>query len=78
MKVRRWIFLVLVGCASPLTVAEPRDGDEPGLAPDAAPPIFGEAAAGDANDEPPQLGDPVEDAGIDAGEGADFDAEAGD
>jgi hypothetical protein len=68
LSVRRWLFLGLVGCASPLTVAEPRDGGAVGTSPEPAddaapPPTFGEAAVVDQNEEPPPLSDPVEDAG---------------
>jgi hypothetical protein len=63
-----WIVCVFAGCASPLTVAEPRDLGDAGPADDAGPPppVFGDAAppieASDAPDEPPDLSDPPTDA----------------
>ena len=56
MTLRRVLFLVLVGCASPMTVAELRDAEAPGTA--ANPPTLGEAGLLDAGDDGPIVNDP--------------------
>lgn len=52
---------VIVGCASPLTVAEPRDGGEPAV------PSFGDAGALDGGEggDADFIADPPEDAAAD-------------
>ena len=58
MTLRRVLFLVLVGCGSPMTVAELRDAEAPAPATGANPPSLGEAGLLDAGDDGPIVNDP--------------------
>jgi hypothetical protein len=68
VRLRRGLFLLFVGCSSPITVAQLRDGGADGNAeaPDpvapGAPPTFGEASLSDGTEDGPPIDDPPEDA----------------
>ena len=72
MRLRRVLFLALVACGSPMTVAELRDAEAPAPGTSVGPlPSLGEAGLLDAQDDGPIVNDPPPDPEPDAGAAGD-------